>query len=98
MPIPRAICRGAPKVTSKTVSGFVGCTATACCGAPFGLQGNWQEELLFDLRIALENYEHFQKQIAAYNQQICQELNTLPSKVDVHNQPLAASRPKACHA
>ena len=62
------------------------------------LQGNWQEELLFDLRIALENYDHFQKQIAAYNQQICEELNTLPSKVDVQNQPLAASRRKACHA
>jgi len=31
------------------------------------LRGNWQEELLFDLKIALESYDHFQTQIAAYD-------------------------------
>ena len=29
------------------------------------LEGNWQEELLFDLKIALESYDHFEGQIAA---------------------------------
>jgi len=60
------------------------------------LQGNWQEELLFDLKIALESYDHFQTQIAAYDEQIRQELKALPSKVDLQKQPLGAPRPKSC--
>ncbi len=61
------------------------------------LEGNWQEELLFDLKIALESYDHFQGQIAAYNEQICRELREVPSKVDVVREPLPAGRPKVCH-
>ena len=60
------------------------------------LQGNWQEELLFDLKIALESYDHFQTQIAAYDEQIRQELKALPSKVDLQKQPLGSPRPKSC--
>jgi hypothetical protein len=57
------------------------------------LQGNWQEELLFDLKIALESYDHFQTQIAAYDEQIRQELKALPSQVDLQKRPLGAPRP-----
>jgi transposase len=60
------------------------------------LTGNWQEELLFDLKVALQSYDHFQSQIAAYDQQIGQELKKLPSKVDVQTQPLPAARARAC--
>lgn len=60
------------------------------------LQGTWQEELLFDLKIALETYDHFQSQIAAYDEQIRQELKVLPSKADLQKDPLGAPRPKSC--
>jgi transposase len=60
------------------------------------LEGNWQEELLFDLKIALDSYDHFQGQIAAYDEQIRRELKEVQSKVDVLNEPLPAARPKAC--
>src|SRR5262245_22172381 len=36
MPTRCVICRGAPKVTSKTVNGFVDCTAMGYCEAHFG--------------------------------------------------------------
>src|SRR5580700_2494183 len=60
------------------------------------LEGNWQEELLFDLKIALESYDHFQDQIAAYDEQIRQELKEVQSKVDLAHEPLSAARLKAC--
>ena len=60
------------------------------------LEGNWQEELLFDLKIALENYDHFQRQIAAYDEQIRQELKEVPSKVDLLQEPLPAARLRIC--
>src|SRR5580700_9594651 len=60
------------------------------------LEGNWQEELLFDLKIALESYDHFQGQIAAYDEQIRQELKEVESKVNLANEPLPAARLKAC--
>ena len=60
------------------------------------LEGNWQEELLFDLKIALENYDHFQRQIAAYDEQIRQELKEVPSKVDLLQEPLPAARLRTC--
>jgi transposase len=60
------------------------------------LQGTWREELLFDLKMALESYDHFQSQIAAYDQQIRREFKALPSKVDVQSQPLPAARARVC--
>src|SRR5208337_1656755 len=60
------------------------------------LEGHWQEELLFDLKIALESYDHFQGQIAAYDEQIRQELKEVESKVDLANEPLPATRLRAC--
>jgi transposase len=60
------------------------------------LEGNWQVELLFDLKTGLESYDHFQNQIAAYDQQISQELKAVASKLDVPNQPLPAARAKSC--
>ena len=60
------------------------------------LEGNWQEELLFDLKIALESYDHFQGQIAAYDEQIRQELKEVQSKVDLAHEALPAARLKAC--
>jgi len=61
------------------------------------LQGHWQEELLFDLKMALESYDHFQGQIAAYEEQMRRELQEVPSKVDVLEEPLPAARPKVSH-
>jgi transposase len=60
------------------------------------LEGNWQEELLFDLKIALESYDHFQSQIRAYDEQIRQELKEVPSKVDLLQEPLPAARLRIC--
>jgi len=60
------------------------------------LEGNWQEELLFDLKIALESYDHFQSQINAYDEQIRRELKEVPSKVDLRQQALPAGRLRVC--
>ena len=60
------------------------------------LEGNWQEELLFDLKIALESYDHFQGQINAYDQQIRRELKEVPSKVDLLEQALPAGQLRVC--
>jgi hypothetical protein len=49
-----------------------------------------------DLKMALESYDHFQGQIAAYDEQIRRELKEVPSKLDVVDEPLPAARPKAC--
>src|SRR5262244_4144572 len=57
------------------------------------LQGHWQEELLFDLKMALESYDHFQGQIAAYEEQMRRELQEVPSKVDVLDEPLPTRKP-----
>jgi hypothetical protein len=51
------------------------------------LEGNWQEELLFDLKMALDSYDHFQGQIAAYDEQIRRELKEVQSKVDALQEP-----------
>jgi transposase len=55
------------------------------------VEGNWQEELLFDLKIALESYDHFQDQIAAYDEQIRQELKEVQSKVDLAHEAITIS-------
>ena len=60
------------------------------------LEGHWREELLFDLKMALESYDHFQGQIAAYDEQTRRELQQVPSKVDVVDKPLPAVRSKVC--
>jgi transposase len=60
------------------------------------LEGNWQEELLFDLKMTLESYDHFQGQIAAYDEQIRQELKEVPSKEGVVEQALPPVRLRAC--
>lgn len=60
------------------------------------LEGNWQEELLFDLKIALESYDHFQGQISAYDEQIRQALKEVPSKVDLLQEALPPGRLRVC--
>jgi transposase len=60
------------------------------------LEGNWQEELLFDLKMSLESYDHFQDQITAYDEQIRQELKEVPSKVDLVENALPAVRFRVC--
>jgi transposase len=44
------------------------------------LEGNWQEELLFDLKMTLESYDHFQGQIAAYDEQTVKNSKRSPPK------------------
>jgi transposase len=51
------------------------------------LEGQWQPELLFDLQIALKTYQFFCQQVAAYDEQIAQELQQVPSKVDPEKKP-----------
>jgi transposase len=58
------------------------------------LEGKWQEELLFDLKIALESYDHFQGQIAAYDEQIRQELKEVPTKEGLVQGALPPVRPR----
>jgi transposase len=60
------------------------------------LEGNWQEELLFDLKIALETYDHFEGQITAYDKQISQELKEVPSKEDRVQEALPPVRLRVC--
>ena len=60
------------------------------------LEGNWQEELLFDLKITLETFDHFQGQIAAYDEQIRQELKEVPSKEGLVQEALPPVRLRAC--
>jgi len=60
------------------------------------LEGNWQEELLFDLQITLQTFDHFQGQIRAYDQQIRQELKKVPSHKDLVQEVLPPVRLNAC--
>ena len=53
------------------------------------LEGHWQPELVFDLQIALKTYQFFCQQVAAYDEQIAQELHQLPSKIDPEKEPAA---------
>ena len=53
------------------------------------LEGHWQPELIFDLQIALKTYQFFCQQVAAYDEQIAQELHQLPSKIDPAKEPAA---------
>src|ERR1700757_1794593 len=46
--------------------------------------------------MALESYDHFQRQIGAYDEQIRRELQKGPSKADVREQPLPAAGRKVC--
>ena len=57
------------------------------------LEGNWQEELLFDLKMTLESFDHFQGQIAAYDQEIRQELKEVPTKEGLVEEALPPVRP-----
>jgi transposase len=57
-----------------------------------GLEGHWQPELIFDLQIALKTYQFFCQQVAAYDEQIAQELRTLDSKVDPEREPATKRR------
>jgi transposase len=60
------------------------------------LEGHWQEELLFDLKMTLESYDHFQGQMAAYDEQIRQALKEVPSKVDPVENALPPVRFRVC--
>jgi transposase len=60
------------------------------------LEGNWQEELIFDLKIAIESYDHFERQIAAYDEQTRQELKEVPSKEGVVQGALPPGRLNVC--
>lgn len=62
------------------------------------LEANWQPELLFDLKMALESYDHFQDQITAYDQQIDQELKEVQSKIEPETRPLPPARKQSCRA
>ena len=60
------------------------------------LEGNWQEELIFDLKIAIESYDHFQRQIAAYDEQTRQELKEVPTKEGLVEEALPPGRLNVC--
>jgi transposase len=60
------------------------------------LEGNWQEELIFDLKIAIESYDHFQRQIAAYDEQTRQELKEVPTKEGLVEEALPPVRLNVC--
>lgn len=46
------------------------------------LEGNWREELLFNLRQSLELYDFYQQKIDDCDRQINKHMQTFPSKVD----------------
>ena len=60
------------------------------------LEGNWRDEVLFNLRQSLELYEVYQQKIAACDARIEAHLHTFDSKIEVHTNPAPTSkrRPK----
>jgi transposase len=58
------------------------------------LEGTWQQELLFDLKMTLESYDHFQSQIAAYDKEIREELKEVPTKEGLVEEALPPAGPK----
>jgi transposase len=93
MGIVRAIVAGErdPKTLAKLRDPRIKASLETICKS---LEGNWREELLFDLKIALETYDHFNRQIGAYDEAIRLELKEVESKTQ--NQPLPAARKKSC--
>src|SRR5439155_4355825 len=61
------------------------------------LQGNWRDELLFVLQQEVALYRMYQERIAACDQKLLGQLQTMESKVDVAAQPLGP-RPKGKRA
>jgi transposase len=57
------------------------------------LQGNWRQELIFNLRQALALYDTYQSKIAECDHQIYTHLGTLPNNVDIKEKPLAHRKP-----
>jgi transposase len=60
------------------------------------LEGNWRDELLFNLRQSLELYECYQQKIAECDIRIEAHLHTFDSKIEIPDHPLPAPtrRPK----
>ena len=62
------------------------------------LHGNWRQELIFNLRQALELYDTYQSKIVECDYQIHSHLGTFPNKVDPKEYPLpprkSSKRPK----
>jgi len=55
------------------------------------LEGHWQEDVLFELRQAVERYDFCQQQIAACDQRLAQNLGVLPSRTIAEVEPAAAA-------
>lgn len=60
------------------------------------LEGNWREELLFNLHQSLDLYEIYQNKIAECDQQIQVHLKAFEDKVDLVDQPLPAAKASKC--
>jgi hypothetical protein len=56
------------------------------------LEGNWREEVLFELKQVVEKYDFHRKQIAACDVQIQLRLAELPSRATRESAPMAAER------
>jgi transposase len=61
------------------------------------LQGRWKESQLFALRQAYENWGHYQKQIAACDQQMGRVLERLAARQPVRLAPAGATARKRLH-
>jgi len=61
------------------------------------LRGNWRPELLFVLRQELEIYRNWKEKIAACDQQVEQQLQSMAPKVDLEAEPLG-QRPRGKRA
>ena len=57
------------------------------------LAGDYREEHLFALQIALELYDEYTRKITACDERILDYLSSLESKVDLKEKPLPAPKP-----
>jgi len=57
------------------------------------LEGNWREELLFNLQQALTLYDVYQRQIAECDHRIQKHLATFDDRIDTSDPPLPPSKP-----
>jgi hypothetical protein len=62
------------------------------------LEGNWREELLFNLRQSLELYEVYQQKIAECDVRIEAHLLTFDSKIDGQTNPAPTAKPRSKQA
>lgn len=57
------------------------------------LEGNWREDVLFELQQVVDAYDFHQKQIVACDVQLQQYLSALPNRVPAANEPTTADAP-----